>query len=275
MRLVSALVGLLCGTLLGLAHMGHAVAKREADEALEQLRASDREWRHNDGEYRRSRQDRSMSEDAASEYAEFVAVLHRKMLESCQRFRSVGGDPDALGFACELPKQDSSPARDLQKDPAQVMTDREKQASLEAQLQESVHAFDRKLYERQEKLRTDAASQASGAGAGGRTARDGATGRSTASGTTGGRGGGARSENGEPSRSPDEAGQAGPRVADPGAGPGTERPAALRIPNTSAAGGSDDDVVARQLREAAEREQDPVMKEKLWDEYRKYKASKN
>ncbi|WP_461480873.1 hypothetical protein [Porticoccus sp.] len=35
--------------------------------------------------------------------------------------------------------------------------------------------------------------------------------------------------------------------------------------------GSDDDIVARQIREAAIKEQDPVLKEKLWDEYRKYK----
>ena len=33
----------------------------------------------------------------------------------------------------------------------------------------------------------------------------------------------------------------------------------------------DDDIVARQLREAAERETDPVLKEKLWREYDKYK----
>ena len=36
--------------------------------------------------------------------------------------------------------------------------------------------------------------------------------------------------------------------------------------------GTDDDVVARQLREAAMREPDPVVREKLWDEYRKYKG---
>ncbi|MCU7960246.1 MAG: hypothetical protein KZQ58_09650 [gamma proteobacterium symbiont of Bathyaustriella thionipta] len=35
--------------------------------------------------------------------------------------------------------------------------------------------------------------------------------------------------------------------------------------------GDDDDIVARQLREAAERETDPQLKERLWDEYRKYK----
>jgi DNA-directed RNA polymerase subunit K/omega len=35
--------------------------------------------------------------------------------------------------------------------------------------------------------------------------------------------------------------------------------------------GSDDDLVARQMREAAEKETDPELKKKLWEEYRKYK----
>ena len=34
--------------------------------------------------------------------------------------------------------------------------------------------------------------------------------------------------------------------------------------------GSADDVVARQIREAAMKEKDPELREKLWDEYRKY-----
>ncbi len=36
--------------------------------------------------------------------------------------------------------------------------------------------------------------------------------------------------------------------------------------------GNDDDVVARQLREAAMREPDPELRQKLWQEYRKYKG---
>jgi hypothetical protein len=36
--------------------------------------------------------------------------------------------------------------------------------------------------------------------------------------------------------------------------------------------GEADDIIARQIREAAEQERDPVLREKLWDEYRKYKA---
>ena len=39
-----------------------------------------------------------------------------------------------------------------------------------------------------------------------------------------------------------------------------------------ATGIHDDDIVARQLREAAMREPDPEIREALWDEYRKYKG---
>ncbi len=37
--------------------------------------------------------------------------------------------------------------------------------------------------------------------------------------------------------------------------------------------GEDDDVVARQIREAAVNEDDPSLREKLWEEYRNYKRS--
>ena len=37
--------------------------------------------------------------------------------------------------------------------------------------------------------------------------------------------------------------------------------------------GADDDIVARQLREAAEKETDPELKEKLWQEYEEYKKN--
>ncbi len=38
--------------------------------------------------------------------------------------------------------------------------------------------------------------------------------------------------------------------------------------------GSDDDVVARQIREAAEKETDPKLRKKLWEEYRRYKLAR-
>jgi hypothetical protein len=47
-----------------------------------------------------------------------------------------------------------------------------------------------------------------------------------------------------------------------------------RVPNqgqSNRPSGHDDDIVARQIREAAEKETDPVLKEKLWKEYENYK----
>lgn len=40
-----------------------------------------------------------------------------------------------------------------------------------------------------------------------------------------------------------------------------------------ALGSEDDDIIARQLREAAEKERDPELKKRLWDEYYRYKES--
>lgn len=49
-----------------------------------------------------------------------------------------------------------------------------------------------------------------------------------------------------------------------------EHTAAANTPPPDIPDGSDDDVVARQIREAAMKERDPELREKLWDEYRKY-----
>ncbi|MCY4153892.1 MAG: hypothetical protein OXF58_01015 [Gammaproteobacteria bacterium] len=50
----------------------------------------------------------------------------------------------------------------------------------------------------------------------------------------------------------------------------TPTPSHSQVP-PDLADAKDDDIIARQLREAAMKEQDPELKEKLWDEYRKYK----
>jgi len=47
----------------------------------------------------------------------------------------------------------------------------------------------------------------------------------------------------------------------------------LNPPPADIPDGSDDDIVARQLREAAENEKDPELRDKLWDEYRVYKKA--
>jgi hypothetical protein len=54
----------------------------------------------------------------------------------------------------------------------------------------------------------------------------------------------------------------------PGQGPEASADATEQV-----AAPQDDDIVARQLREAAEKETDPVLKEKLWKEYHDYKKA--
>jgi hypothetical protein len=323
-RWLPLILALLASNVLWLPLPATAASKSVAEEALAELRASDQEWRLSDAEFRRLRQARSMSEDALAEYAEFVAVLHRRMLEHCHKYRTAGGDPDKLGFDCKLPPDGnafagSQPAQN----PRQVLTEEEKSRSLSILLAQSAQAFDKKLSEQQDKLRAEAASQAPAASVANRSAKaergqhrsgsgggadgtagnaggadraagrpDGASPASAASvgggntqpasRQTGARGGGPSTnpDGGPPARPGERAATSDETrppdgLADPGAGPGMRRSAALPSRTTGAGGGSDDDVVAGQLREAAEREPDLVLKEKLWEEYRKYKSSQH
>ncbi len=75
---------------------------------------------------------------------------------------------------------------------------------------------------------------------------------------TGGSPDAGRLEGGTPVTAPVEGGPAGP---------GSDS----RAVPADVGDGKDDDVVARQLREAATKEKDPAIREKLWEEYREYK----
>lgn len=63
--------------------------------------------------------------------------------------------------------------------------------------------------------------------------------------------------------------EAGGQTTSPSVATGAQ-PGGGRVP-ADIPDGRDDDIVARQLREAAQMENDPALREKLWDEYRKYK----
>ncbi len=144
-----------------------------------------------------------------------------------------------------------------------TLTSAEQVAILDRQLEQSTSDFDgmiREEQERQRELERERAArsaqreqpESAGPGASGRNPYqdDVAMGGSGASGGGGGIGG--ASGNATGIGKPDNR--------------ATHKPPA-DIPN-----GNDDDVVARQLREAAMREPDPEVRKKLWDEYRKYKG---
>ncbi|MBA3564122.1 MAG: hypothetical protein H0W33_08980 [Gammaproteobacteria bacterium] len=156
----------------------------------------------------------------------------------------------------------------LPPDAGALQTGDERRAGLDRELKVSLATFDGKLIAEQERIR------ASSSGAPGRSGDseeldeeqgDAATGNSTFGGpppiqtgrepnpgarTSSGAG---RVPGGAPSRT--------------GSGSGTG-PAQIPVDIPD---GDDDDVVARQLREAAMNEADPELREKLWDEYRSYK----
>ncbi len=248
----------------------YADATHRLNTAFAELDASDAEWRQNDVEFRMLRRKKETSDGDLEEFASFVAELRRKMLENCQAFRQLGGDPDSLGFDCILPKEMPPSWQELPQIPKTVRTEQEKMAALESMLSESLSEFDKNLQETQDSLRGQSESRRSG-------------GYASNQGVTGGGGGNRSSHAGVgtiPGGSQGYSGGAGtvPRPTEPGAGPGVEKRVTRQISRSKVISGlgdgNDDDVVARQLREAAQGESDPILRQKLWDEYQKYRTSK-
>jgi hypothetical protein len=158
--------------------------------------------------------------------------------------------------------------------------------ALERQFNESLAAFDEMLLKelkliqaasaRRMKGLAEAAAEAGRAAGEKGGASSSAEKGSSAEGAAGGSGGTAEEKSGpatEQAKSPPGQGKpgevagSGGETAGWGAG-GTGAPPGTYTPSP------DDDIVARQLREAAEKETDPELKAKLWKEYEEYKKSR-
>jgi hypothetical protein len=181
-----------------------------------------------------------------------------------------------------------------------ALTPDEQREALDRHLASSLAAFDAMLLKEQQAAAAQRAEHAQGSGASGAAGEDegggGAAGGGAASGAPGQRGAAKASGTGTATRggerghadSPaggneddhstgtargDASQRAGGRSAesapegDPRAGDTATRPP------PDVGDGRDDDVVARQLREAATNEKDPAIREKLWEEYRRYKKA--
>ncbi|MFZ5654886.1 MAG: hypothetical protein ACOY42_10915 [Pseudomonadota bacterium] len=81
---------------------------------------------------------------------------------------------------------------------------------------------------------------------------------------------GGGSDGGATAAEPEEPGATAAAASTAGARATQGQPGGATVP-ADIPDGRDDDIVARQLREAAQMEKDPKLREKLWDEYRKYK----
>ena len=169
----------------------------------------------------------------------------------------------------------ASPAPEL----TQVETREERQEGLDRKLDSSLSEFDALILREQEILeqRREAAGAAGGGGGAGTAAVGGGgegTGEEGSAGNEGGEQGEAAGATAEGTgESPDDA--SGEEVARDEGAPETSEAETGEASNgrvpPDVGDGKDDDIVARQIREAAMKEEDPELREKLWDEYRAYK----
>ena len=262
------------GAVTTLARAASDPKSLELERATEELRSSDREWRREEAAWRAKRLSGKMAKIEAEEYAEFVAGLHRKKLEDCEIVRKLGGNEALKGFDCVIPAgQQKGVLKTLPKTD-EAKTEGEKIGSLEDRLKRLEAELDQQLLQKQQDNRENQRPLNSGGGPGGKETGGGAK-KAGASGAAAGEPGrqGAQPP-GNRSAATSNSKKRPSGNYDPGAGPGLPKDEKSEM-KTSGSGetGNDDDIVMRQIREAAERETDPVMKEKLWNEYRKLKTA--
>lgn len=158
------------------------------------------------------------------------------------------------------------------------MTSEDRRAQIDRRFDETFAVFDARMRKEQETVSQERAARGGSGSAAGRDGEAGGDGSEAAGGGGNGRegeagdgplaGDGAPGGRGEPAGGESDGEGGGGGVgggAMGGSGPNT---VPADIPD-----GRDDDIVARQLREAAMKETDPELRERLWEEYRQYKKS--
>jgi hypothetical protein len=242
-----------------------AEKKLHLAEEIKNLQAADAAWRRNDTKFRELRNQDQAAKSEIREFAVFVAELKRKVIEGCEAVRMLGGDANQHCADCvKLENEPESKKGGVLPNAKREPTREEKAVVLTSRLKKIESDFDGMIIIQQAKIRGEqSVSQSNGGGTSGFD--DTSEANETA-------GGGVLTDGAvEESRSKPEPIE---WEAEPGAGPGVEKQGKMPDFKIEDIGdGSDDDVVARQLREAAESETDQVLKEQLWNEYKKYKKS--
>ena len=227
-------------------------------QLLEQLRSDHAALVSAEHDFHARRERGVLNGTEVVDYAAYVARLHRQVAEDCVALAD-NGIPAPPDISC--PTATSVLIVPVPVDQSGERTSAEKTADLDAELFNGMGEFDEMLLREQERIKA-ATPHAAGGGGGDGQGSGGAGEESGSDGSEGSGGDGDAEMVDGSGGSPTYGAGAGPgssqRQGDNGAPPGTPD-------------GNDDDVVARQLREAAEKETDPVLKKKLWEEYRKYK----
>ncbi len=261
--------------------------------SVESLRKSvlalDSAWNMALSDLQQKKRDSVLHDTEKKDYAKFITFLSTRINEYCYQIRTQGGEQ----AVADLPCPDES-ALSSGQEISFTPTKADQVAELDKSLSQALGEFDEQLLKEEQKIASRLPAEretGGGYGAAGNTGGNGAPGTGTYGGGgmsgsggqtgTGGQGtSGSAGTGGMPgnqSTGPDSSGSSGSGQSSqsPAGGAGTGSGQAGT--STSQTGGQQeiesgyDDIVARQLREAAEKETDPELKEKLWEEYRKYK----
>ena len=268
------------------------LAWSSTDETIAQLRLDHAALRAAEDDYRDQRAFSGLDGTDAADYAAYIAGLQRRVFEDCQALVESGSPvPAELPCPLVIPSVTQSAEIATQRE----QTPDERIAALDLMLNKGLGEFDEKLLREQERIKAATPNDNSGDGeAGDGGSGDGGDGSGDGQGSEGegseGEGSEGEGSEGEESEGDTDGRNSGGRSGNPGeAENGQGQPGKGPDDGSTGSGetgndsdepsdipdGSDDDVVARQLREAAEKEADPELKAKLWEEYRRYKRGTN
>lgn len=193
----------------------------------------------------------------------FALYLQTRIAELCIELRELAGAESVLQLPCPSTAGGFPMRPDL---PSAVLTPEEEIQALDRRLTAAVGDFDEMLLTEEQRVAEKRSAKRSG-GQGDRGGQDSEVTEGTAEGGDDEEGQpGAGQEQAERTASPPEQRQVAD-TAQAGAASGRDQGGRVAGRERLAV---DEDIVARQLREAAEKETDPQLREKLWQEYRRY-----
>jgi hypothetical protein len=157
---------------------------------------------------------------------------------------------------------------------ASAETDEERRERMNRRMDESLGDFDTMIRKERERIARERDQRSAEQASSGQAAGEGGEGGGADGGTAGGDMKSStedqqQDQSGEAASQPAPGGMKSEGASGSGASPGGKAlPTPANVPS-----GDDDDIIARQIREAAEKETDPELREKLWQEYIEYKRN--
>ena len=261
----------------------HAASRTELQSARVSLSAARDALSAASAEFRSLQSEGGLSPSDTRDYLEYLNRLRGSVSSNCRTVLELKFELGEVGPEPGCDPEELKPAGPVSF-PGE-RTEEERVAILEGELGTSMSEFDELLLREMDELQrkrsgSPDASGRSGAGAGAAAGSEGG-GEGEASARDGEQadGGGEQEQGGEPEGPSQPQGEEAAAQSEgneqQGGAQGGSRPGGKDPSRTASRDAppaeDDDDIVARQLREAAEEETDPVLREKLWEEYRRYK----